>query len=152
MRRTLGSIGILLLLGVVVVWLEFGNKIEIAGHPRVVDGDSLELDGERIRLLGIDAPELAQMCQRGGKAWACGKAARHALRTHIAGSDVICRSTGEDQHGRWLAICRKDGQEINGWMVQAGLAVDFGGYAIEEGRARRAKNGIWGSVFENPQE
>lgn len=152
MRRTLGSIGILVLLGVVVVWLELGDRIEIVGQPRVVDGDSLELDGERIRLLGIDAPELAQKCMRKGKPWACGQAARHALRTHIAGSDVICRSTGEDQHGRWLAICKLGGHEINAWMVEAGWAVDFGGYAIEEGKARRAKSGIWQSVFENPQE
>ena len=152
MRRSLGSLGILLLIGAVVAWLELGNRLEIVGHPQVVDGDSLVLEGERIRLMGIDAPELAQICNRNAKVWMCGKAARSALRKHISSALVLCRSSGEDQFGRWLAICKMNDQEINAWMVEAGWAVDFGGYAIEEGKARRAKRGLWSGTFENPQE
>ena len=135
-----------------VALLDRQNTSEIAGKVRVVDGDSLILNNEDIRLQGIDAPELLQDCYIEQQAWPCGKMARSALRKKIGREKVSCRFDGRDQYDRLLAICLINDTELNAWLVTAGWAIDYGGYGREEAIARKNQSGIWKGSFENPGE
>lgn len=121
------------------------------GRARVVDGDSLELHGLRIRLAGIDAPELTQTCIADRKIWDCGRQARQALRFLTAGN-VHCDFADTDIYNRWLARCFRGQMSVNAAMVKRGWAVNTGGYGAEEKRARANKSGIWRGDFERPAQ
>lgn len=126
-----------------------------AGQATVVDGDTIDIGAERIRLEGIDAPEVAQVCQRAdGRDWPCGRAAVRALKALVGSNEVVCDSTGTDKYGRVLAICFADGRDLNASMVTAGLAWAFVRYsqiyAAEEAQARQALAGIWAGQAEAP--
>ena len=104
-----------------VLWLqEDVFRDEINGSALVVDGDSLKFNGERVRLLGIDAPELHQKCQKEGKSWKCGRAATTALKNMIGTQKVECRGVEFDRHERLLATCYVNGMNLNRNMVQTG--------------------------------
>lgn len=125
------------------------------GQANVVDGDTIDVGGQRIRLEGIDAPEVAQVCKSAdGRDWPCGRAAIKALKALIAGNDVVCDSHGTDKYGRILAICFADGRDLNATMVKAGLAWAFVRYsqvyAVEEAEARQALAGIWAGTAQAP--
>jgi len=159
---------IAIIAGVVHVAREFGGTARsvprditasgsaLAGRARVVDGDSLDLAGERIRLYGIDAPEYRQSCNDlAGRAYACGRAASRALAALIAGRQVSCTAVDHDRYGRDVAICMVDGRDLGEVMVRSGNAVDYaqhsrGRYAAAEREARDAKRGIWAGSFEDP--
>ena len=152
----LASIGLTLggftVLAFLIARLESANSQKIAGNPYVVDGDSLVLNEKKLRLLGIDAPEMGQECRADGDVWPCGAQARTQLRRKIDGQIVSCTTWGEDRYQRLLATCSTQQVELNAWLVRSGWAVDYGGYAREEGEARRARSGIWRGDFENPGE
>jgi endonuclease YncB( thermonuclease family) len=118
----------------------------------VVDGDSLTRDGARFRLLGIDAPEYRQQCQRDGMAWACGRVAREALVQMLPGGRAECRGRQRDRYDRLLVTCRAGSLDVNAEMVRRGMAVSFGDYQAEEAAARAAKAGLWSGSFERPQD
>lgn len=118
------------------------------GRAIVVDGDTLEIAGSRVRLEGIDAPELAQTCSRGsGEAWDCGQEARLVLAAIVAGKDVACDQKGLDKYRRILGVCFVDGEDINAIMVTTGYARAFVKYSTTyeplEAEARVAGAGIW---------
>jgi endonuclease YncB( thermonuclease family) len=146
----------LAILGAVALAAEFAMRLWpgeiLAGAARATDGDSLVVGGARIRLEGIDAPELAQNCRRDGSDYACGREAREALADLIAGRDVSCESRQSDRYGRALAVCAAGGVELNRAMVEAGWAVAYGGYRDAEAAARRARRGLWAGTFDEPQE
>jgi endonuclease YncB( thermonuclease family) len=122
------------------------------GLPVVIDGDTLAIGTERIRLQGIDAPELAQTC--GG--WLCGRAAREELVRHIGLGQVTCITNGQDVYGRWLATCSTAAGDIGDWLVRQGLAVAFVRYSTRyvgaEALARAAHKGVWAGPFVLPWE
>ncbi|MDF2994453.1 MAG: thermonuclease family protein [Xanthobacteraceae bacterium] len=128
----------------------------VTGAMHVVDGDSFELGEERVRLDGIDAPELHQDCGpssngSGTKPWPCGRAARDALRKAAAKGAVSCRPIGTDVYGRSLSMCEAGGVDLARELVAQGLAVATGlAYARAQDEARRAKRGIWAGPFEQP--
>ncbi|HPG88825.1 MAG TPA: thermonuclease family protein [Hyphomicrobium sp.] len=126
-----------------------------AGPATVVDGDTLDIAGQRVRLEGIDAPETAQICKSAdGRDWSCGRAASKFLRTLIAGNDVVCDRQGTDKYGRTLAICFADGRDLNAAMVRAGMAWAFvrysSMYVVQETEARQALAGVWRGPSEAP--
>lgn len=124
---------------------------ELDGPVRIVDGDSLEVGGERVRLEGIDAPELDQRCGLAAKDWACGTSARAALRKAVGRDAVTCRPVGTDRYGRSVSVCEAGGRDLGAAMVGEGLAVATGfAYAREQEEARRAKRGLWSGPFEEP--
>jgi endonuclease YncB( thermonuclease family) len=124
----------------------------VAGKGRASDGDSIRLDGDRIRLLGFDAPELAQDCDRaGGGTWACGRAARDRMAALLASGPVHCRPEDIDQYDRLLATCTVNGQDLGAVMVAEGLAISSGRYWNEENAARQQRAGIWAGSFETPR-
>jgi len=124
----------------------------VDGRARVIDGDSLRVAGEEIRLVGIDAPEGRQTCRKGGADWNCGRAASDALRARIGRKALKCDVEGLDKYGRLLAVCMRGSEDLNGWMVQQGWAVSYGRYAGAERDARSARRGIWNSEFDRPQD
>jgi endonuclease YncB( thermonuclease family) len=122
------------------------------GSYRVVDGDSLALGKTRFRLLGIDAPELSQVCQREAKPWRCGDAARLALSDLVSAGAFDCKGGRTDKYRRLLVTCFSKGIDINRQMVLRGMAVSFGGYDAEESSAKGRHIGIWASQFIRPVE
>ncbi len=129
----------------------------ITGNAFVVDGDTLNISGTRIRLIDIDAPELDQTCidnQR--RDWDCGRQASAQLRNHVRGRDLTCQPKSKDQYGRALATCSlPDGSDINAWMVQQGWAVAYGRadvYGRQQADAKSARRGLWSGSFMPPRE
>jgi endonuclease YncB( thermonuclease family) len=131
----------------------FRGTIEIRGFARVVDGDSLVVDGTPVRLKGIDAPELRQTCRRGAEDWRCGESAKSYLRELLAGQQIACSRSGSDRNGRILAYCRAGGaRDVGAQLVREGWAVAYDAtYAAEESEAKRARRGLWASTFERPR-
>jgi len=127
------------------------------GAAVVVDGDSLEIGKTRIRLEGIDAPELEQTCaDPKGQTWPCGRSASRAVRTHLQGHDVRCEPKGLDQFKRVLAVCfLSDGSDLNAWIVRQGWALAYGYaqvYRPEQDEAQAANRGIWAGTFTPPHD
>jgi len=120
----------------------------------VIDGDSLELDGVRIRLHAIDAPEGKQSCSRNTVPWLCGAESASKLRTLVAGRAITCTKTDTDSYGRTVAICTNGESDIGAEMVSAGLALAYrrygDDYVDEEDAARVAKRGLWAGEFTPP--
>ncbi len=122
------------------------------GAAVIVDGDSLELGGRRIRLRGIDAPEYRQTCRKDGADYACGRMAREALARMIAGQAVTCSGWRDDRYGRLLGDCKAGGVDLNRAQVSAGWALAYGDFEREEAAARAAGAGMWAGSFERPQD
>ena len=96
---------------------------DITGKPRVIDGDTIEVHGQRIRLHGIDAPERRQTCVASGEVWHCGQQAALALADFIGRSPVRCEQQGTDRYGRVIATCYVQGNGIERSMVLNGWAL-----------------------------
>lgn len=146
------AVAILALTALVVARVGGIGGETIAGAGRAADGDTLTLDGHRIRLAGIDAPEMAQVCKRAGADWRCGAAARARLAELLRAGPVTCRAQGTDKYGRRLARCENDLGDLGERMVREGLAVAYGGYADEEQFARAERKGLWETEFDMPQQ
>ena len=130
----------------------FAETSTVTGQARVIDGDTLSVAGVRIRLEGIDAPELAQQCTHAGRPWNAGKIARQRLAGLVADRTVTCRAFGRDGYGRLIARCQAAGRDLGGELVRAGLAWAFVKYSTtfvaDEQAARRSSVGIWQSRCE----
>jgi endonuclease YncB( thermonuclease family) len=127
----------------------------IQGTASVIDGDTIEIHGERIRLDAIDAPESSQLCiDAAGKRYRCGQKSAFALADMIGRSVVSCEPKGRDRYKRTIAVCFKGDINLNAWMVSQGWAVAFRKYGIDyisqEDEARLARRGIWAGSFEMP--
>ena len=142
----------------VAVALERTGLIGVETGPfSVVDGDSLEHGSERLRLEGIDAPELNQICQDSkDRDYPCGKDARKALQSIVGNNELSCLRLQTDRYGRKLATCKKGNLDINREIILQGWAVAYLQhslrYAMAEREARDARRGIWAGTFEQPEE
>lgn len=124
----------------------------VAGHARIIDGDSLTVAGVEIRLHGIDAPELFQRCSREGREVNCGRESARALAALTAGQTVVCERRDVDRFGRLVAVCKAEEVDLGRALVAAGRAVAYGAYHREEAAARQARNGVWAGTFMRPRE
>ncbi|HEY2134514.1 MAG TPA: thermonuclease family protein [Xanthobacteraceae bacterium] len=134
---------------------DLAMRAPIVGRAWVVDGDTIHVAGNRIRLEGIDAPERDQSCNDAdGRAWLCGQAATRQLRERIRGQSLTCRPRARDVYGRVVAACAlPDGADVDAWLVRQGWAVATGElYAAEQAEARTEKRGIWAGSFMLPRE
>ncbi|WP_337876673.1 thermonuclease family protein [Elioraea sp.] len=126
------------------------------GPASVIDGDTIEIERQRIRLHGIDAPESDQVCERDGRPWHCGAEAAAALRARIRGHVLTCREIERDRFGRAVARCRAGGQSVNAWMVREGLAVAYLRYSFaylpEQIEAWWHGRGLWAGRFVHPED
>ncbi len=96
---------------------------DMAGQASVIDGDTIEIHGQRIRLHGINAPESGQLCYIDGKRWRCGQRAALALADKIGRRPVACAGRERDRYGRVVAVCRVAGEDLGAWLVGNGLAL-----------------------------
>lgn len=158
MLRKIGDLLLFILLaGAAIYVIMLLPEQTVEGAVNVIDGDSLHVGGQEIRLLGIDAPEALQTCtdQAGGE-WPCGREATRTLRHLTRDGDVNCTGEGYDKYDRLLAQCIAGKLDINGEMVRLGFAIsddqqDFV-YSAQQAEARAARRGIWRGRFQTPHE
>ena len=132
----------------------------ITGVPRVIDGDTVEVSGVRVRLYGIDAPESDQVCwslSDPPQPWACGPWATTQLRQRIGAAPITCHRMDTDPYGRMIGLCLDEGgADLNGWMVEIGAAVAYRRFSRRyvglEAQARTTQAGIWSGRFHMPWE
>jgi endonuclease YncB( thermonuclease family) len=128
---------------------------DITGTAKVRDGNQVVIGASRIRLGGIDAPNLDQLClNHTGERWTCGAAARDELTKHTDGKSWTCHVLRADRRGRQVARCEVDGEDIQQWMVKSGWALSYvrfsHDYDADEKAAREAKVGMWQGAFIAP--
>lgn len=137
-----------------------GRQQAIVGRASVIDGDTIEVFGERVRFNGIDTPESRQLCKDpNGRDYRCGTVAAGALDRFLAASRPIrCDFVSRDQYGRFVGNCfRADGADVAAWLVEQGHAMDWprysrGAYAAEQQKAKRQRIGIWQGSLQPPWE
>jgi endonuclease YncB( thermonuclease family) len=127
-----------------------------AGGALAWDGETLSLvDGRRVRLWGVDAPEPDQTCRRGAETYPCGLVAREVLGALVAGAELRCDGRGADRHGREVSQCWVDGRDLARELVRAGWALDDGRYsggryALPQRLAEEERIGLWAGEFLRP--
>ncbi len=126
----------------------------VTGRATIVDGDTLDIGGKRIRLYGIDAPESRQNCQTESLSYRCGQDATAALADKIGQRPVTCHRKDVDRYGRIVAVCWIGAEDLNAWMVWQGWAVAYRrfstDYVLHEDTARKARRGLWQGEFQMP--
>ncbi|WP_454616499.1 thermonuclease family protein [Bradyrhizobium cenepequi] len=128
----------------------------LVGRASIIDGDTLEIHGTRIRLWGIDAPESSQLCRgQDSLRYRCGAKAANELDAFIAQRPVNCVLMRRDTYDRTIATCSVGGVDVAEWLVRSGLALDWprysnGRYAVVERGAERAARGLWSGSYVQP--
>lgn len=119
---------------------------------RVIDADTVDIDGTRYRLLGIDAPESSQTCRTWGRTWNCGTAATEALMSRAEG--MSCEGSETDFYGRVIGVCSSGAEDLNAWLVAQGWALAYRRYAEDyvdqEEEARSNRRGIHRGEYIEP--
>ena len=125
-----------------------------ADSLRVVDGDTIVLNGEKIRFSGIDTPELKQTCMNGDEKVFCGKTAKMLLIKKIGNETPACISEGKDAYKRTLAECFVNGESLSAYLVRSGYAFAYRKYSDkfikDEEFAKKNKLGMWTMTFQYP--
>ena len=120
----------------------------------IVDGDTIYLDGEKIRFTGIDTPELKQTCSKDGVKTSCGEIAKQILIKKIGNNSIECIREGKDRYKRTLAECFVNNKSISSYLVRSGYAFAYRKYSkkfiIDEDFAKDNKIGMWSMKFEFP--
>ena len=141
---------------------------EIYGIPKVIDGDTVNINNYKIRFEGIDAPEMKQQCKKDylkissiigftlKKNYFCGVYSKKKLKNKIKNSKIKCITSSKDRYKRYLAICYKGDVNLNKWMVRNGYAVAYKRYSKqylnEENFAKDNKLGMWQGTFLRPEK
>lgn len=133
----------------------------IRGKACIIDGDSIEINGQRLRLAGIDAPEYNQFFTHHGRVHHIGAKARKALSDLIGNRPVSCKVLGQDSYKRQVVICyNHKGQDVGHSLVLMGLAEVYAyrtrsranRYRFAQFRAQFARRGLWATSGNSPQE
>jgi endonuclease YncB( thermonuclease family) len=133
------------------------DPVLLQGEARAIDGDTLQLGDMRLRLHGIDAPELRQTCENAaGAIWSCGRRAASELAAAVAGGEVHCISRERDRYQRLVATCWAAGRDVGQSLVAHGWAVAYRRFSVDyvsdENLARYLTQGMWAGRFEMPWE
>ena len=141
------------LLEILILGLLFCNT-SFADSLRVVDGDTIVLNGEKIRFSGIDTPELKQTCLKDDQEVGCGMTAKRLLVEKIDNATVDCISEGKDAYKRTLAECFVNGESLSKFLVRSGYAFAYRKYSTkfikDEEFAKANKIGMWAMTFQYP--
>ena len=132
------------------------SMVSASENVYVVDGDSFEIDGKRIRLVGIDSPEYKQFCyNEKHQKYDCGIKAKEYMEKMVFSKRVECKEESVDMYGRSLSVCFADGKNLNEEMVKAGWALayrdDGDKYTSLEQEAKARKRGVWQGRFMRPE-
>ena len=126
----------------------------INGIAHVVDGDTIHIEKNKIRLHGIDAPEIDQTCTIKNKMWHCGLESSAALKKLVLDNNISCVVSDIDKYKRYIAECFINNQNINELMVRNGWAIAYRYYSLDfiddEEIAKNNKAGIWKGEFLDP--
>ena len=127
------------------------------GRASVIDADTIEIHGERIRLHGVDAPEGRQNCfMPDNTPWRCGQQGALALSDFLGSAPVSCERLDTDRYGRMVGRCNAQGQDVSAWLVVSGWAMAYvkysRDYVVAEQIAREARLGIWQGTVQPPWE
>ena len=126
----------------------------INGHAKIIDGDTLHIGKYKIRLHGIDAPELNQNCFFNDKVWNCGKESKNFIINFINNKKISCKLIDTDHYKRHIGVCFIDEINLNKKIVQKGWAIAYRYYSKDfvddEIIAKINKLGIWKGGFEEP--
>ena len=135
----------------------------ISGIAKVTDGDTIRIEGKKIRFFGIDAPEKKQQCKKPwltisfisfSKNYPCGQISTDKLKKKINNKLLICKWTNKDRYKRYIAECFKGKTNLNAWMVRSGYAVAYRKYSkkfvSQEIFAKKEKLGLWSGTFTMP--
>ena len=121
---------------------------------KITDGDTIKINGEKIRFSGIDTPELKQICIISGVENFCGLKAKEILIEKISDQKVVCVSEGKDQYKRTLAECFVNDESLSSYLVRSGYAFAYRKYSkkfvSDEEFAKSNKLGIWSMEFDYP--
>jgi endonuclease YncB( thermonuclease family) len=153
--RFLPAVTTLLALSAVLVLPATADAADVSGVPKIREGDQIVIGSSRIRLGGIDAPSVDQLCiNTQGERWTCGIAAREALMHYTDKKSWTCHVERTDRRGRMVARCMVDGEDIQKWLVKSGWALSYTrfshDYDADEKAAREAKAGMWQGAFIAP--
>ena len=129
-------------------------NFSFADTVKIVDGDTIILNGEKIRFLGIDTPELKQTCWQDQEEVECGKLAKLLLVNKIGNKTPECISEGKDVYKRTLAECFINGESLSSFLVRSGYAFAYRKYSKkfikDEEFAKTNKIGMWSMKFQFP--
>jgi len=125
-----------------------------ADNLKIIDGDTIILNGEKIRFSGIDTPELKQTCLQGDQEVSCGMTAKKLLAEKIGNATIECISEEKDIYKRTLAECFVNGESLSKFLVRSGYAFAFRKYSTkfikDEEFAKVNKLGMWAMTFQYP--
>ena len=157
-----------LILIITFAFIQTLHGTEIYGVPKIIDGDTVHINSKKIRLEGIDAPEIKQQCKKPSlkisaviglqinKNYSCGVIAKIKLTDKINNSKIKCISSSKDRYNRFLATCYKNRINLNKWMVRKGYAVAYKRYSKDyvrdEEYAKKNKLGFWEGTFIMPEK
>lgn len=162
--RTLGIVvlGAVAVVAALTIMGKRQNKVSVTEDPqphqaiRIIDGDTIELSSEKMRLFGIDAPEKGQPCKRNNASYDCGAASKEHLEFLLTGAKVECVKKKKDKWGRYIALCSADGEDISQLMVRHGWAVAYREYSAayieDEEFAKSNRFGMWSKELSIPSE
>ena len=129
-------------------------NISFADNLKIIDGDTIILNGEKIRFSGIDTPEFKQTCMLGDQEVGCGVTAKKLLAEKIGNATVECISEGKDTYKRTLAECFVNGESLSKFLVRSGYAFAYRKYSTkfikDEEFAKANKLGMWAMTFQYP--
>ena len=139
----------------VSVLVFFFSYIDVKSQDiKITDGDTIRINGEKIRFSGIDTPELRQTCLKQGIQVPCGIAAKQILIDKIADNKIVCIREGKDQYKRTLAECFVNDESLSSYLVKSGYAFAYRRYSkkfiADEDFARTNKIGMWSMEFDYP--
>ena len=141
------------LLGILVLGFLVCN-ISFADDLKIIDGDTIILNGEKIRFSGIDTPELKQTCLKDDQEVGCGMTAKMLLTKKISNNTPKCISEGKDSYKRTLAECFVNGESLSKFLVRSGYAFAYRKYSKkfieDEEYAKTNKLGMWAMTFQYP--
>ncbi|MEN8840310.1 MAG: thermonuclease family protein [Octadecabacter sp.] len=128
---------------------------DVDGRVRVIDGDTLDVSGQRVRLHGIDAPETAQTCEDAqGRVWPCGAFVREEVARRYQGARATCREVDRDRYERSVAKCFVNGRDIGEALVSDGWARAYREYSMDYDLAEKTAQvlglGLWASSMQEP--
>jgi endonuclease YncB( thermonuclease family) len=155
-RRTIMCMLLIAALAVIVALMPDAFADDLAGRASIIDGDTLEIHGTRIRLWGIEAPESSQLCRgEDSLQYRCGTKAANELDAFIARRPVSCILISLDQYGRTVASCSVGGTDLGQWLVGNGLALDWPHYSrgkhdATQRDAEHARRGMWSGSYVEP--